>query len=497
MAKRGGWAHRLAALIAVHGAGAGVAGGAQAAPPVPPTTIGLNLSPPNYFRQTRTFANLVLGASPWLVSGHEQPGPEDVGRDGYLKQLPGGKPVFKELVQPTVDKEATIRCTYQGHGDIRPARGSADIKPGSFTFDWRNTGYKTSAILIRILSIDPADPIRNLDCRETTMPADARFAPEFLAMVRPFKVIRFMDWQHTNGNQPITWAARHTPAAIDVLDYDGVSVEDMVDLVNQIGADAWFNMPWNGDDDYIRRFAQYVHDHLARTHKVYVEAGNEVWNTRFPMSKQALAEGTSEALDPNPEVARLYRYSERLSHVMQIWSTVFADRPHQLVRVANCQNGPNRSKLVLAYKDTAKHVDALATAPYFGYELRQAPIADLDQAFMRLNESLDRTLNAALLAKGVAASFGKRYIAYEAGQHVVLNDMAMVDQIQHDPRMYDAYKRYLSVWREKIGDTVMMFDSVQPNVRTGSFGLLEYIGQPLTEAPKMRAVLDAVRETAH
>jgi len=497
MAKKGAWAHRMAALIAVHGGGAGAASGAQAALPVPPTTIGLNLSTAAYYRQTRIFANLMLGSSPWLVSGHEQPGADDVGRDGDLKRLPGGQPVFKVLVQPTVEKEATIRCTYQGHGDVRAGRGGTDSKPGSFTFYWRNTGYKTSGIQIRILSMDPADPVRNLDCRETTMPADARFAPEFLAMVRPFKVIRFMDWQNTNGNLPVTWAERHTPASIDVLDYDGVSVEDMVALVNQIGADAWFNMPWNGDDDYIRRFAQYVHDHLARTHKVYVEAGNEVWNARFPMSKQALAEGTSEALDPNPEVARLYRYSERLSHVMQIWSEVFADRPRQLIRVANCQNGPNRSKLVLAYKDTAKHVDALATAPYFGYELRQAPITDLNQAFARVNESLDKTLATALLAKGVAASFGKRYIAYEAGQHIVLNDTVMADQIQHDPRMYDAYKRYLSIWREKIGDTVMMFDSVQPNVRTGSWGLLEYIGQPLEQAPKMRAVLDAVRETQH
>ena len=495
MARRGGWTHRAAVAMALHGAGTGSV--AHAALPVPPTTVGLNVSTPAYFRQTRIFANLVIGASPWLVSGAEHPGPDDVDRNGYLKRLPGGKPVFKMLAQPMAEKEATIRCTYEGHGDIRPARGGSDQKPGSFTFDWRNTGYQTSLIQLRVLSVDPTDPIRNLDCRETTLPANVRFSPEFLALVRPFKVIRFMDWQNTNGNEPVSWANRHTPASIDVLDHDGVSVEDMVDLVNQVGADPWFNMPWNADDDYVRRFAQYVHDHLARDHKVYVELGNEVWNTHFPMSKQSLAEGTSEGLDPNPEVARLYRYAEHLSHVMQIWSEVFADRPRQLVRVANCQNGPNRSKLVLAYKDTAKHVDALATAPYFGYELRQAPIADLNQAFTRLNESLDKTLDTALLAKGVAASFGKRYIAYEAGQHVVLNDVSMAEQIQRDPRMYDAYRRYLSIWREKIGDTVMLYESVQPIVRTGSWGLLEYIGQPLSEAPKMRAVLDDIRAARH
>jgi len=495
MAKKGAWAHRMAALMAVHGAGA--AAGAHAALPVPPTTIGLNLSTPAYFRQTRTFANLVLGSSSWLISGSERPDPNDVDADGYMKRLTNGKPVTKALVQPSAEKEATIRCTYQGRGDIRPARGGSDQKPGSFTFYWRNTGYKTSAIQIRIFSVDPADPIRNLDCREAGMPADARFAPEFLAMVRPFKVIRFMDWQNTNGNKPITWGTRHTLKSINILDNDGISVEDMVDLVNQVGADPWFNMPWNGDDDYIRRFAQYVHDHLAKGHKVYVEAGNEVWNMHFPASKQALAEGTSEGLHANPEVARLYRYAERLSHVMQIWSQVFADRPAQLVRVANCQNGPNRSKLVLAYKDTAKHVDALASAPYFGFDFHKRPPADLNEAFARLDEGMDNSLDVAFHTKETAAAFGKRYIAYEAGQHIVLKDQAMAQQIQRDPRMYDAYRRYLSIWREKIGDTIMMYDSVQPIVPTGSWGLLEYIGQPLAEAPKMRAVLDAIHDMPH
>jgi len=496
MARQSGWAHRVAALAALHGAGASVAGTAHAALPVPPTTIGLNVAAPAYFRQTRTFANLLLGGTAWGITGGGHPGPDDVDRDGYLKRLPGGGSVFRVLVQPTAS-EATIRCTYDGHGEIRSNKGAGEVKPGSYSFHWRNSGYKTSGILLRITSLDPANPIRNLDCRETTLPGSARFAPEFLAMVRPFKVIRFMDWQNTNHNQPVTWATRHTRASIDILDHDGISVEDMVDLVNQVGADPWFNMPWNGDDDYFRHFAQYVHDHVGKDRKVYVEMGNEVWNPFFPMSKQALAEGVSEGLHANPEYARLYRYAERLSHVMQIWSEVFADRPRQLVRVANCQNGPNRAKLVLAYKDTAKHLDALATAPYFGADFRKAPPANLDEAFARLNDGLVGSLDKALLAKGVAASFGKRYIAYEAGQSVVLQDLERNAEIQRDPRMYEAYKRFLSIWREKIGDTLMMYDSVTPVGKSGAWGLLEYLGQPVAEAPKMRAVMEIVGAAQH
>ena len=494
MTKRSGWIHKLAVL-----AGLPVTG-AYAASQVPPTQIGINLSSPAYFRQARTFANLVLGASAWTsqVPGHERLGPDDIDRDGNLKRMPGGQSVFKMLTQPnTGTGDATIRCTYQGRGDIRPAMNVSDVRieNGGFTFRWRDNGYKASQIQLRLKSLDPADPIRNLDCRETSMPRDARFDPQFIAFVRQFRAVRFMDWQNTNANQPVTWAERHTRASQDIIGRDGVAVEDMVDLAAQAGVDPWFNMPWNADDDYIRRFAQYVHDHLPRDRKVYVEAGNEVWNARFLMSKQALKEGQEEGLGPNPEAGRLYRYAEKTVQVMDIWAKVFADRPSQLVRVANCQNGPNRSNLVLGYKDTAKHIDALATAPYFAYDFRKNPPADSDAAYARINDAIDATLNTALKAKGVAEKYGKRYIAYEAGQHIILNDVALAQTIQRDPRMYDAYKRYLNIWRQQIGDTIMMYDSVQPINKTGSWGLLEYLGQPVNEAPKMRAVSDALRET--
>jgi len=60
--------------------------------------------------------------------------------------------------------------------------------------------------------------------------------------------------------------------------------------------------------------------------------------------------------------------------------------------------------------------------------------------------------------------------------------------------MYDAYKRYLNLWRRQIGDTIMLYASVQPIGKNGSWGLLEYLGQPLAEAPKMRAVSEVLHD---
>jgi hypothetical protein len=495
-------------LVALGLASAGAPGATAASAdavdlPVPPTTVGLNLAAPNSYWPQRMFANLAL-AGQWqtTLKGSPPVPPENLDANGYLKSLPDDRPVMRLLSWPAADtKAAVIRCTYDGHATIAIAgKGISGVKTGdgNVSFHWVNASPPAgSAIFLRVMAMDSASPIRNLDCREDTMPRNLRFDPQFLAMVRPFKVLRFMDWQRTNENAHITWADRHTPASFYIRDQDGVSVEDMVDLATQSGADPWFNMPWNADDGYIRGFAQYVHDHLPRDRHVYVEAGNEVWNARFPMSKQAFQEGQTEALAPDPETARLYRYAERLSQVMDIWTRIFADRPGQLVRVANCQNGPNRSNLVLAYKDTAKHVDALATAPYFGYDFRKDAPADADAAFARVDDAMDQALNTALAAKAIAYKYHKRYIAYEAGQHIVLKDQPTSQQIQRDPRIHDAYQRYLDIWRQKIGDTIMMFTSVQPIVGTGSWGLMEYAGQPLSEAPKMRAVLEAVHDKPH
>ncbi|HMI18737.1 MAG TPA: hypothetical protein VK533_04255 [Sphingomonas sp.] len=496
--RHGKWT-RAAAAAGVAAAGSGLA--AAASLPVPPTTIGINLSSPAPYRASRAFANLVLGSN-WQLAAPKPPPitPDQLDKDGNLLRLPNDIAVYRMLNQPAFGSDATIRCTFAGRGMIKVAgsgvRGNNTGGANDVTFHWVNNGsYGKSLIMLKIIALDQTNPIRDLDCREANMPRNIRFEPHFLDFVRQFKVIRFMDWQNTNNNAPVTWGTRHTPSSVEVRDQDGVSVEDMVDLATQTNTDAWFNMPWNADDDYVRRFAQYVHDHLPRDRHVYVEAGNEVWNAQFPASKQAKQEGVDEGLSPNPEDARLFRYAEKLTQVMDIWAKVFADRPGQLIRVANCQNGPNRSNQVLAYKDTAKHIDALATAPYFGFDLRINPPTNTDEAFARMNDLVDKALDSAGHAKAVAYKFGKRYIAYEAGQHIILRkDKELPPLIQRDPRMYDAYKRYLDTWREKFGDTIMMFDSVQPIVGTGSWGLLEYLGQPVADAPKMRAVSDALHQ---
>lgn len=62
---------------------------------------------------------------------------------------------------------------------------------------------------------------------------------------------------------------------------NGAPIEDMIDIANRIGANAWFNIPHAADDDYIQKYAELVKKNLRPDLKVYVEYSNEVWHQGF------------------------------------------------------------------------------------------------------------------------------------------------------------------------------------------------------------------------
>jgi hypothetical protein len=59
--------------------------------------------------------------------------------------------------------------------------------------------------------------------------------------------------------------------------------------------------------------------------------------------------------------------------------------------------------------------------------------------------------------------------------------------------MYEAYKRYLSDWRSKIGDTLTLYAATGSISQYGSWGMREYPGQSLDQAPKWRAAQEFAR----
>ena len=177
-----------------------------------------------------------------------------------------------------------------------------------------------------------------------------------------------MEWQNANANPAGRWGKRTSDKAMIHSGEDGVALEHMMELVRETGADPWFTIPWNADEEYVRNFAKHVRANLPRERKVYVELGNEIWNDSFPAGIQARREGLAMGLSTNAYEAQLRRYAQKSAWMLRIWTRAFADRPSQLVRVVSSQNVSTwPSETILSYRDTAKFVDALAVAPYFGH----------------------------------------------------------------------------------------------------------------------------------
>lgn len=465
--------------------------GAPAAPRA--ATIGVNLPEIQYYSANVPFANLAIGGG-WL-DGHWAPLPQRYqDGDGSILSLPadGAQRFFP--VPPTGPEGVEIRCTFTGSGTLGVAVGvPIAAGPGSLRFRIVNQhGNMTGWPWLTLHGVDPRRPMRDLDCREAGTPAAARFRPRFLATVRGFGVIRFMDWQRANANVPVTWATRQTPANI-VLGDSGVAIEDMLALVRELGADPWFVMPWNADDAYIAGFAKATRAALPPGRHVYVEAGNEVWNLAFPVGRQALKEGRERGLGASDREAVMHRYAQRTAEVMRIWESAFADRKEALVRVlATQQVAPDTAEMALGYADTARHVDALATSAYFGDtyggtgHTREAVLA-------RLAAAVPVALAQVAVNRRLAAAHGKRFVAYEGGEALSLPAQPpLLDQLQHDPAQYDLVRRFLAGWREGGGDTLCLFNSVTRPSPYGAWGLAAWEDETPDQAPKLRAAREAL-----
>src|SRR4029078_4548787 len=113
--------------------------------------------------------------------------------------------------------------------------------------------------------------------------------------------------------------------------------------------------------------------------------------------------------------------------------------------------------------DTAKYVDAFATAPYFGDGLLNgtnatATIADKDRWFTQLSTKLATTISETKANADVIRGYHKRFITYEGGQHVVSStNVTMVGVLNRDPRMGQLYTQFLTQWQQQFGDLNTLF----------------------------------------
>ena len=479
----------------------GRAGSTEDIKPAPPppsdarTELGINLFGLANFNRDQVYLNLITQTE-WFTSkgdGWTLMPKEQLDRNGWVRELKPGETAPRPLIMPPAPfRTVQVRCEYRGQGEIS-AGGVARVQSsgdGWLMLDLASTGAEGEGGWIELIRTDKADPVRDIDCRDVAFPRNERFHPGFLKFVKDFKVVRFLDWQRTNDNFAVSWADRARPESSSQITSVGASIEDMIDVANRTETDPWFLMPYKADDQYIREFARLVHAKLDPKRTVYVELGNEVWNDMFDASQQAQREGLMMKLgDGDPTRAKMIRYAQKVRAAMKIWTDVYADRPERLVRVAASQHAySDLANIILDDADTAQWVDALATAPYIWFDLNGFGSGDLDRIFAGMPDAIERTMKFVDENRAIAAKHKKRFIAYEGGQHLVTSDLTLARAIQRDPRMAGVYERYLAEWDKRARSTLTLYASTAPIAEYGSWGLVEYAGQPLDQTPKLRAV---------
>ncbi len=453
----------------------------------------------------------------------------DVDADGWVRSLLPGQ-LARTLVLPEGHYPAgRYIVLYDGAGTLSysggGARDAASSTPGRDVV----TVDGNSPVVVNITATTPGNYLRNIRfvmpggvcstdafryCDDAspcstgscstfeTNYATQVFHPTFLARLRGYRTLRFMDWMETNNSTVSAQGAKVSDAR---WRSSGVPIEVMLDLANRLGADAWLNVPHLATDAYVTALAHAVHDKLAPGLQAYIEYSNEVWNGIFSQGTYCEQQGVALGLASSPFEARLRFQSLRSVQIFKLFESVFpGEERERIVRVLAAQAANSwTSTVLLDHADALQHTDALAIAPYFGGylggtgSLAKVSAMDLGALFTELNnvavpESLDWVSEQAKVA-------GQRHvslIAYEAGNHLagiqgVENNAtvnALFDGANRDPRMRQVYMAYLAGWKARGGELLVHFVNCSTPNKWGRWGALEYLEQPRGDAPKYDAV---------
>lgn len=479
--------------------------------------LGINLSGPTDWNTELPFVDVFRLSRAWISQREGEPwgmGPKlEIDERGWVKRLEPG--CYAETPLCTIEgghyPSGQYVVLYEGSGELEfwgAARAGAK-RPGRILLD---VDSKKGGFFLRLKATDPRNPVRNI---RVVMPGFERtylenpFHPTFLQRWKGVSCIRFMDWMLTNDSTQSTWNNR--PRS-DEATYTtkGVPVETMVDLCNRLKADAWFCMPHQADDEYVREFAKLVKARLDPSLKVYVEYSNEVWNGQFGQNRYAAEQGQKRGFADKPWEAA-WRYTAfRSVQVFGIWEEAFGRS--RLVRVLPSQAAnPYVSEQILAFRDAYRRADALAIAPYVGItpspegkpSLAEAETWTADQALDYLEKtSLPEAIEMIAAQKKVADRFGLKLVAYEGGQHMVgtmgaENSERLTKtflEANAHPRIEGIYAKYLKGWTESGGGLFCHFSSVGEWSKWGSWGLLRTYDEPPARSPKFRAAMQWARE---
>ena len=477
--------------------------------------LGLNLSGVSYYSSEIVFVDAFKQAQLWTSHAPGKPwgqgGLLELDEKGNLKKLAEGGQYAESLIFHELDGHypaGEYTCFYDGKGEIEFTHAAKTIKaiPNQIRVEVKP---KLGPIALRIRKTDPKDPVRNI---RLILPGFAKtyqenpFHPDFLKRLQGFQVIRFMDWGAINGSKVVEWKDRNTPEHLIQSSEKGVAVEYSLQLANRLEVDPWLCVPHLASDDYVRELAKLVKEKLKSPRKLYLEYSNETWNGIFEQGRYCANKGKELKFSDNDFEAQLRYSAHRSVEIFKIAEEVLGK--DRLVRVLATQSAnPWCGTTTMDWKEAYKSADVIAIAPYFGNSLGD-PASVEKVARMKVADILEACQqslreNKAIIRKYAqeAQKRGLQLMAYEGGQHLVgyagAENNEALTKLFHDanrhPKMKELYLEDLKNWQESGGGVFCLYASMGRYSKWGSWGLMEFVDQAETTAPKMQAVREFLK----
>lgn len=450
------------------------------------------------------------------------------------------------IVQSVLDLAGDWVLTFEGTGTFLLGRDAtpdtfaagglaAETSPGSKRIEFTYappTGNSpgTSYIYVGIQTSDSGDRVRNVRVFKASDEAILNTSPYrtgILNLLELGSTIRFMEAADINADDANTvtgLANKPNPANIFSWHSKGIPIETQVDICNRTGKDLWlcFHHRQGEEQAFVEWAAGYIAQNLNASLRCYVELSNEVWNNGFPQA--SFYESKGVALYPlvTEFEARGRAFSEQTVRVCNWffaeWQATTADAAQRVVKVMggwiaglapgdpgyDAGNptvggaGEFWNDLVLAWQSASSQVDGIAVAPYVPRAAQISLNQTLTAIFAEADTDKALVDNWIQGRKNQADSYGLRLLGYEGGtQFVPANSgeyQTLLD-LHADARMETLLRSIYESWFTLVGDLFCTY-AITPTkgANDGYFGPVRYAGQPENEAPKLRALKDAIAD---
>jgi hypothetical protein len=333
------------------------------------------------------------------------------------------------------------------------------------------------------------------------------FTNSYLKAIKPFSVLRFMDFTCANNFSPhngyypktIEWKDRKTPldaTQLEDIGRKGAAWEYIAELANTTGKDIWINVPAEVSDSYVKELAKLLKRTLKPDTKIYIEHSNEVWNWGFYQAvynsmaaEDEVKKGSSNLANDgktDTDTIRARRHARRTLEIGRIfadtfctgsmnnrirpvlsWWTIFPDAYDGML-----------SWVSKTYGAPKNYFWSIASTGYFNPE-GAAPDASPQQILERMRVNADQSAKYWDRIGEIAVKYGLRHFAYEGGPDTGGgNPVNVANRIraERSEEMAGIIRHHISDnWFGRHGDLFMYFTLSSAYSRYGCWGLIEDI----------------------